>query len=390
MPFSNFRAAEVVPVALALCLASVAHASSFTQTGDMVVPRSAHTATLMTDGRVLIAGGTKPSVQRSGGPIVRAFTPEAEIYDPATGQFTATDDMTVPRVDHAAAALADGRVLVVGGYGNDETQSNGEIYDPLTGTFSAIASDIPVGGERATATALDDGRVLIIGGFNMGPLAGAQIFDPSSDTFTATGALNIGRFVHTATRLADGRVLVVGGLGGNEVRDDAEIYDPATGTFTLLTATMSVSRERHAASLLPDGRVLIAGGYTVGDQLNTAELFDPATETFSPAANTMAIQRVDYRLRTLIDGQVLVIGSQRFDLTESTAELFSPLTDSFVSIPGPATERGSLDATVLDDGRVLLSGGSNLLDVKAGPVPYGEIYTPAALDIVFANGFDDA
>lgn len=389
MPSSLLRACA----ALLSFAAAGAQAGGFASTGDMVWPRTVHTATLMNDGRVLIAGGNRPSEERPGSahvaPIVRAPSALAEIYDPATGLFGATGGLVVPRFDHAAAALADGRVLVVGGYGNDETQSNGELFDPATGVFTAIKSGEIVGGERSTATVLTDGRVLVIGGFRQGPRNTAQLFDAATNTFAQTGTLNVGRYVHTATRLLDGRVLVVGGLGGNAVRSDAEIYDPATGTFTLLPATMSVTRERHAAALLPDGRVLIAGGYTVGEQLTSAELWNPATGTFAPAANTMAVPRVDYQMRTLGNGKVLLIGSQRFDLTASTAELFDPATNAFSSIaPGPATERGSGEATVLADGRVLLSGGSDLLDPKGGRVLFGELYTPEVVDSVFVDGFE--
>lgn len=384
-------ASRVIGALLCTIAAATASADAFVPSGTMVFPRSVHTATLMADGRVLIAGGNRPSKERphDAGPALRAPSSLAEIYNPATGSFTATGELTVPRFDHAAAALADGRVLIVGGYGNDETQSNGELFDPVSGSFNAITSSIAVGGERSTATVLADGRVLIVGGFRMGVRNGAQIFDPATNSFSPTGNLNVGRYVHTATRLNDGRVLVVGGLGGSAVRGDAEIYDPATGSFQLLPATMGVTRERHAAALLADGRVLIAGGFTVGEQLTSAELFDPVSSTFQPAANSMAVPRVDYRLRTLGNGQVLAIGSQRYDLTASTAELFSPETNRFSSVePGPGTERGGGDATVLPDGRVLLTGGSDLLDPKSGSVEYGELYTPDSTDGVFADGFE--
>ena len=370
-----------------LCAQPALAGGGFETSGNMITPRHHHTATLLQDGRVLIAGGVKRSVER--GPAA-----DAELYDPVAGSFSATGEMSVPRVDHAATLLPDGRVLVVGGWGNDATQANGELYDPASGSFTPITSALAVGGERTAAITLADGRALVVGGFNMGARSGAWLFDPATDTFSETGSLANGRYIHTLNLLADGRVLVVGGyLPDGGPREDAEIYDPVSGTFSTLASTMSVARERHASATLPDGRVLIAGGYTwKGEQLDSADLFDPVTGLFSPSSATMALPRIDFRLVGLQDGRVLAIGSYQWELPAATAELYDPASDSFSSIvPGPVTERSGLDATLLADGRVLLTGGTDLMDPKGGSVAYGEVYgSVAANDVIFADGFESA
>ncbi len=391
-----FHPLQRVMLAIAMVgLAAQAHAEgAFSITGDMVTPRSSHVATRMSDGRVLVLGGVYPTKRPSDGlPGPHATTELAEIYDPVTGAFEATSPMSVPRVDFAALSTGDGRVLVVGGYGDGETQANAELFDVDNEVFEPVAAGFAVGGERNAAVRLLDGRILVIGGFRGGAgyLAQSYLFDPETDSFSQTGSLNHGRYVHTATRLQDGRVLVTGGLGQGGMRPEGELYDPATGVWTVVASPMVSLRERHAAVLLGDGRVLVAGGYTVGgDQLATVETFDPATGTFQALDAQMAMGRIDFQMRALEDGRIFIIGGYRYGLKAGTAELFDPATDTFTSIlPGPSTERSSADATLLVDGTVLIMGGDDMIDTEVGKVPYGEIYDPnAAGDAIFADGFD--
>ncbi len=374
-----------------LVLAPGAARAEFTVTGTMVSPRTSPTATTLADGRVLIAGGNVRT-------LLQAASASAEVFDPASGEFTATGAMTVARWDHAATLLHDGRVLIVGGSsGADDngvsfTQANGEVYDPLSGTFSAISSAIEVGGERTTVTTLADGRALVVSGWiqGQGTVARAQLFDPATDTFSETGAPHSGRIVHTSTLLADGRVLITGGTSSADgLLDSAELYDPASGTFTLLASTMSTSRERHAAARLADGRVLITGGYGPEEMLDVSELFDPATASFVPSKATMALARVDFNLLTLSDGKVFALGSNQWGIKAGTAELYDPAADAFSLVaPGPATERDGARTALLADGRVLIAAGVDLRSENADLVTYGEIYAPATGDTVFADGFD--
>jgi hypothetical protein len=262
---------------------------TFAPTGDMSTRRAGHTATLLTDGRVLVIGGST-----NGFP--EAATASAEIYDPATGSFTATGSTTVPRQEHTATLLSDGRVLIVAGYTGDFRvgQRSAEIYDPTTGTFTNAPTQLTTGRGHHTATTLPDGRVLIAGGFTEFPGPGvdsAEIYDPATGTFTPTGAMHDLRGWHTAALLNDGTVLVAGGFTAfpftGQTLASAEIYDPGTGTFTA-TAPMHAPRGRHAAAQLNNGDVLVAGGLgaVFGDATNTAEVFSLTVHDTRPPTIT--------------------------------------------------------------------------------------------------------
>jgi hypothetical protein len=282
-----------------------------TPAGPITPGRQIHTATLLADGRVLVAGGYDGN---------DAALASAELYDPKTGRFTATGSLAIPRGLHTATLLADGRVLIAGGGPASWLSSppgpylaSAELYDPKTGTFSPTGS-MTTTREDQTATLLADGRVLIAGGndYRNQTTNSAEIYDPKTGKFTATGSMTESRGFHTATLLADGRVLITGGDpaawgNGGPNLSTAEIYDPKTGKFTL-TGSMTIGRAWHTATLLSDGRVLVTGGSETGStSLSSAEIYDPATGKFT-ATGLMTDGRIYHTATLLADGRVLVAG----------------------------------------------------------------------------------
>ncbi|MBI4265749.1 MAG: Ig-like domain repeat protein, partial [Acidobacteria bacterium] len=289
-------------------------ASLFLSTGHLSTPRYSHTATLLNDGTVLLAGGNGEGLEVLSG---------AEIYDPATGQFLPTGGLSVPRVFHTSTLLNDGRVLIVGGTDvSDGSQilSSAEIYDPTTGTFTTTTGDLATARYAHSATLLSDGRVLITGGYGGTSLASAELYDPATDQFSPTGGLTVGRLVHTATRLNDGTVLVVGGFSHSSLYlSSAEIYDPVSGEFSA-TGSLGEPRIAHTATLLNDGSVLIAGGGPA--PLDTAELYDPAAGQFLATAGLSSARAV-HTATLLTDGSVLIAGGYGLAAL-STAERYMP------------------------------------------------------------------
>ena len=272
------------------------------------------TATLLLDGRVLMTGDYTRTT--TGNFTVPVYSNLAELFDPATGTFRPTGSMVRAQGGATATRLQDGRTLIVGGIGfsNNGGQpaamkfTTAELYDPATGQFSLTGS-MGVGRADQTATLLDDGEVLIAGGDDLsGALATAELYDPKAGTFRPTGAMTTARARATATLLSDGRVLVIGGMGATDL-GSAELYDPGTGKFSP-TGSMSTLRSAYTytATLLRDGDVLIAGGQGEGTaSLATAELYDPATGTFGPPGS-MATSRGGHTATLLSDGRVLIAG----------------------------------------------------------------------------------
>jgi hypothetical protein len=307
-----------------------ASTGSFSKTGNPTTAHYAHAATLLQGGEVLITGGFASGFDCED--LGEPAQVVAEVYNPATGAFESTGHMVEGRGGHTATLLPNGKVLVAGGgdagggtlpfFG--DSSNTAELYDPATQVFTRTGSMV-TSRFGHTATLLSNGKVLIVGGvesgvmlFQMTPTA--ELYDPATGTFTPTGSLAVARAGHTATLLKDGKVLIAGGLTNTQDSASgtasAEIYDPSTGTFTR-TGDMGVAREAHTATLLTDGTVLIAGGGLSSPTL-FAEIYDPSTGSFTPTGS-MGTARVGHTATLLTDGRVLVAGSGYF---LASAELY--------------------------------------------------------------------
>ncbi len=359
---------EETTVTASATVTVTASSSRFTPTGSLNEARGLHTATLLPDNKVLVVYGSNSSSYTTATGYVGLSS--IEVYDPGTGTFTEiVGEDGAGIFGHTATLLPNGKVLLAGGYVNSvwdyggSTSDNGaNLYDSATGVFSGTGSMTANRGDH-TATLLANGKVLIAGGADQDPtgtgLASAELYDPSTGTFTQTGSMAVGRYLHTATQLQNGKVLIVGGVltSASDPVATAEIYDPATGIFTM-TGAMATARERHTATLLADGRVLIVGGTTstgTGDfqPTTTVEVYNPSTGSFS-VTGSMAEARTFHTATLLPNGKVLVAGGGG---ENSTAEVYDPATGSFSITGGMEIGRSGHTATLLPNGSVLVSGG---------------------------------
>jgi N-acetylneuraminic acid mutarotase len=343
---------------------------AWTTTGAMSVIRAGHVATLLPNGKVLVAAGVG-GTNDAAVPIA-----SAELYDYAKGTWTTEANMIEPAFWPTATLLPNGRVLVVGGTGTDGSYlPSAQVYNPETGGWS-LAEGMTQGRAGHTATLLADGRVLVTGGLEAQSTFAqyAEVFDPRTGSWTSAGQMTLPRVDHTATLLSDGRVLVVGGRTWFGATGDTELYYPVdwqsivkAGTWIDIASigvpgangvTPVEAHEHHTATLLRDGRVLIVGGRDdSGKLLASAWLYDPAGVGWAPTAH-MAAARYDHTATLLKDGRVLVaggIGSGQKAL--SSAEIYDPVTGTWTSAGEMLERRGLFAATSLLDGRVLVSGG---------------------------------
>src|SRR5881296_1472368 len=311
---------------------------------------------------------------KTAGPVRSPAPPVTDLQ----GTFSTAGELGTGRSGHVALRFPDGRVLVAGGVSANTRLASTELFDPASGLWTSVAgmNHARLG---AAAVLLADGRALVIGGaaFNNCTDASvggtAEIFDPASGTWTLTAALNESRSSPAAVVLQDGRVLVAGGGDRcGHMRSSTELFDPTSGTWTP-TGTLSVGRQAPAGALLPDGRVLLAGGTSEYPfpSLASAELYDPATGTWSPTGS-MADQRIWTSedasaagfLVVLADGKVLTAGGvsrpNNFganDLYLKSAELYDPATGTWSPAGDMLTPRSEHQLTLLATGQVLATGG---------------------------------
>jgi uncharacterized protein (TIGR03437 family) len=346
-------------------------AQIFTPTGSLTTARQNHTATLLPNGQVLIAGGVNGNTTLSS----------AELYNPATGVFAETGSMIAARSDHTATLLNNGMVLVTGGNTGSGYLSEAELYNPATGTFTATSGNLTTARAGHTATLLNNGMILIAGGAvaNAVVVPSIDLYNPATGTFTATGNMVTPRYGHQATLLTSGLVLLAGGFpGGSGVSflQSAELYNPTSGTFAA-TGNMTTPRGSHTMTLLPDGEVLVAGGYSTtlqGYNLSSAELYNPATGTFT-ATGSMVTAEGNHTATLLNSGQVLKAGGQLIGggavAAYASAELYNPAAGVFTPTASMNTSRATYTATLLGNGSVLIAGGYNTSTLASA-----ELYQP--------------
>lgn len=301
------------------------------------------------------------------------------------------------RVGHAAALLANGKVLIVGGTGLQPgagpAPETAQLYDPVKKGWAPTGSPNRAAPRLHTLTALANGKALLVR--SDGP---AELYDVACGTWTTVGAPPRAHGQHSASLLKDGRVLIAGGLGGEGRTGtaSADVYDPVTNRWSP-TGSMIQLRYQHAAAVLPDGKVLVVAGYSdnYGPKRNTAELYDPATGTWAPTgALPQGYTPIDATATVLGDGQVLVAGGESGPNGTNSgfggdrmAQLYDPGTGTWNATAAPNAGHSLHTATLLPDGTVLIVGGTVTLARREGEQPpqsSAEIYDPQARTWAFA------
>ncbi len=321
---------------------------------EMNEQRASHTATILPNGKVLITGGFKKASDGHN----QIYFSSSEIYDPEKKSFSKIDNMNSERCGHTATLLTNSKVLILGGWNSSGRLASAELYDIASGKF------IPVGNmnfQRAsfTATLLQTGKVLITGGDKNKNdcIENTELYDPETNSFSLSGSMKEPRSIHTATLLNDGRVLITGGISSSgSVLSSSEIYDPVSGNFSF-SGNLNIVRYKHSAVQLTDGNVLILAGSNKNDwtgKYKSAEIYDTKTSTFESVSDLEGerFKLID-ALALLGNGLILVGGGNK------KLEIYDPASKSFSTYGELDDSYFYSTATLLNNGSVLISGGYN-------------------------------
>lgn len=325
---------------------------SWTTAGNLTRARWHATATVLQNGRVLVAGGESTGF---------VTTQTAELYDPNTRTWAATGSMQVRRRDHRAARLQNDNIMVTGGF-DDVTSSvtaTVESYNQTSGTWSSLASMVSVR-RFHTATVLQSGDVLVTGGITQKPtLAAAEIYNHNTNAWHATTDMQSPQQQHTATLLNNGNVLVVGFNA-----PEAQIFNPSTSTWTA-TPAMAAPRLGHAAMILTDGRVLVAGGLGIdrfGNLSSTkvAEIYNPSANTWTRVGSTTYGHADGVTANRLNSGRVVIVGEDTANSPRTIPEVFDPTWGTWTPTPTLNSPHSGHVSARLGSGRILVAGGQDL------------------------------
>jgi hypothetical protein len=332
------RLAALAIAALALVPAT-ASAAGLESTGSLLTERYKAAAAPLPGGAALVVGGLHPV---AFGAELESLA-SAEVYDGATGSFEATDSMAVSRMDPTAAPLPDGRVLVAGGQiwgGGGTPLASAEIYDPETGEFTATGS-MAVTRFGAMSAPLPDGRILVAGGYGAGSLSSAEIYDPETGEFSPTGSMASPHGLGMAAALPDGSVLIASrGSGENALR--GEIYDPLTETFSLGPEMSRPYTGQGGA--LDDGTILMFAEFTRREttSLKVTQEYDPVAGSFSETGDDLEVERP--AVAPLPGGRMLIAGGSSDNSKAFEGQSIVPFAQIYDPSAAPASSTGGTGA----------------------------------------------